>query len=1095
MTDTTKFLNRFTRRLICSPLQITALMLFCAVALSPAPVYSSEATQCANTKKDNNPDTCEEWINGNLNQSKASYFEGESIPYRIVLDPALPGNAYEITLGWDAVESDKNALDYLTSYNYSVTQADPCEGGSLCVLAAPGATAAIAADTRMARGRDDIAGTVDDVAQPSGDFVVWGGTIQSVSDYHYPADFDYLGSHEVTITLRILATENRVVLAWGGHIASRLDWGKSNGVVNLNGSPYHMRASGSEFDRQGGLVGNISGIQGDLSLASGAVVFPSYLNITKEADRSTGDTFFFRTNGTGDGVDGGSFTLTNGQTLPLMVEGNSSAYVAEDLLQLLDLYGNPLWILDSIVCSDNDNVAVPFTRSGDRIDIALGEALQVNCYFKNMFTGLPKLELTKKVIPATASCQTVDFNDAGNENLDIASGDTVRYCYRVHNAGNDIAYDLSLEDDAGTAALLDDFTVALAGGDLAELGKNSAVADLGVAGNTYGEATAQIDLPVGDSLTNMATASGIDYLDMLISDDDTATVNVTRAQTCTLAAGVSTNGNCDDASAVANVIQGTPLKWCADVCMEAGNSSLNSAKVALQAGDTVLQAATGETLPAGDCNMWTFDETAGSSSHARRLTASGVDDFTNPIGCMDDATANVYDPNIAVSKWVSLDSHCGNGDDTAQATVYYNTPVWYCFTVRNLGDEDLVDVKLADPLLGLNLTLPDLSAGSAAWASSAYSYGPVSGDIHNTATVTARGSMTRHSVSHDDSADIQMMYADVRVEKTGTARLNAKENETAVSYAVTVTNIGNVTAREVILTDTLPALVDYLSDNAGCGYDATDHALTCDLGDIAPGALNAVVIQITGQLARPVPIFGIFENLACAEVTGTATPDVNQDNNCDTQATRIVPGATRTIGFWQNHPDFLAQCLALEDNTVTLDRAADGSCGSGTPAQVQGIDLGYVKIGSEACDDELDAAVSTELTGNGNGRSKSLVVPVASADEDSDVETALEGALGALKASPAHWTNGVKRSDLDQARTTAGRQVLATLCNVTLLDALRPDFLNDYLSILQGADPEAILRLGAEADSYNNSGDDEPIGDPGSADPDANSDDYTDPSD
>ena len=123
------------------------------------------------------------------------------------------------------------------------------------------------------------------------------------------------------------------------------------------------------------------------------------------------------------------------------------------------------------------------------------------------------------------------------------------------------------------------------------------------------------------------------------------------------------------------------------------------------------------------------------------------------------------------------------------------------------------------------------------------------------------------------------------------------------------------------------------------------------------------------------------------------------------------------------------------------------------------------------------------------------MVPVASADEDSDVETALEGALGALKASPAHWTNGVKRSDLDQARTTAGRQVLATLCNVTLLDALRPDFLNDYLSILQGADPEAILRLGAEADSYNNSGDDEPIGDPGSADPDANSDDYTDPSD
>ena len=98
-------------------------------------------------------------------------------------------------------------------------------------------------------------------------------------------------------------------------------------------------------------------------------------------------------------------------------------------------------------------------------------------------------------------------------------------------------------------------------------------------------------------------------------------------------------------------------------------------------------------------------------------------------------------------------------------------------------------------------------------------------------------------------------------------------------------------------------------------------------------------------------------------------------------------------------------------------------------------------------------------------------------------------------ATVAHWTDGARRSDLDQARTTAGRQVLAAICNVTLLDALHPDFLDDYLDVLQGADIEAILRLGAYADTYNNSGDDEPIGDPGSADPDANSDDYTDPTD
>jgi len=485
------FLSRLTPGLTVQSRQFGILLLLGALGIYPALAQSSEATQCANTKRDNDPDTCEEWVNGNLNQSKASYFEGESIAYRAVIEPAVPGHEYEITIGWDAVESDKNALDYLTTYNYSVLQADPCEGDTLCTLVTPTAAAAIPADVRMQRGRDDAAGTADDVPQVPGEFVVWGGTILSTGDYKYPVNFDYLGSHEITITLRIAATSTRVLLAWGGHIASRLDWGNANGVVNLNGSPYHMRASGAEYDGQGGYVGTISGIQGDLSLASGAVVFPAYLNITKETDRSTGDSFLFMTNGTADAVIDGRFTLMKDETLQLRVDGNSRAYVEEDLTQLLDYYGEPLWVLgkdgDGVVCTDNENNTVPFSRNGDRIDIDLAEALEVDCYFTNYFTGLPKLELAKKVIPASFSCDTVDFDAPDNETLEVASGDAVRYCYRVQNPGNDIAFDLSLDDDAGTAETGDDFVVALAGGDLAELGQNTTIPDLGVAGNTFGE--------------------------------------------------------------------------------------------------------------------------------------------------------------------------------------------------------------------------------------------------------------------------------------------------------------------------------------------------------------------------------------------------------------------------------------------------------------------------------------------------------------------------------------------------------------------------------------------------------------------------------
>ena len=1070
-------------------------MLFVLYSL-PMQAVASEATQCANAKNDSDLDTCELWVNGNINHSKASYFEGGAIPYRVVVDAAVIGNEYEITIGWDAVNSDKNALDYLTTYNHDVTSADPCSGDSLCTLATPSSTAAIPADTRMQRGRDDIGGNDDDITQIPGEFTVWGGNILSVDEYNYPADFSYTGSHEITLTLRIEATASTLVLAWGGHMASRLDWGISNGVVNLSGSPFHMRTSGNEYDSNG-YVGSISGIQGDLVLSTSAVVFPSYLNITKETDRFSTDSFAFTTDGTAEGVVDGDFSLQGGQSIQLSVAGNSSAYVAEDLTmpEMQDIYGQPLWELDNVVCTDSENTTVPFDRSGDRIDIAVGEALQIDCYFRNIFVGLPKLELAKKVIPASESCDTVDFDGTANESLDIASGDSVRYCYRVQNAGNDIAYDLGLGDDAGTVAMVDDFNPPLSGGDLADLGKDSATADLDAAGNTYSEEVIQINLPVGESVTNTATVNAIDFIDMPVSDTDTATVNVAWSQGCSLDGGVSKTGDCADASPVLNVTEGIVLTWCADVCMDGGNSSLLDATIALNDAGGTLQSVSNQTLAADSCNTWSFAETTGSSSLARNLPAGGVDAYGNSVGCNDNATANVYDPDIALDKKISLDSRC-DSSDVDFTDVYYGDDIWFCFSITNLGDEDLVDVRLIDPLLGLNEPVGDLAAGGrSSWTSSAYGPYTVTDDIHNTASASATGTLTRAPVQHVDSADVNMMFADIKVEKSGTAKLNARENETLVSYSIKVTNVGNVTAVGVMLTDTLPGLVEYISDDAGCIYDNVLHSLDCDLGDIDTGNDNARTITIRAELVQPAPIFGIFENLACAEVTGVTTPDIDTGNNCDNHKTRIVPGATRTIGFWQNHPDHLGQCLVLEENTLELDRALDGSCGSGTLTMVNGINLGYVQIADEACDDELDARVSTELTGNGKGHAKSLVNPVSSADTDSDTETALELGLGVLKAVPSHWEDGTRRSRLDAARTTAGRQVLAAICNATLLDALRPAFLDTYIEVLLGDDIDAILALSSDSDLYNNAGDDEPIGIPGSADPFANNDDPSDPSD
>ena len=1073
----------------CRRLLQVALLLFPIVLHSlPLPAFASEATQCANAKNDDNPDTCELWVNGNINHAKAIFFEGEVIPYRVVIDPAVPGQEYQITVGWDAIEKGKNALDYIATYNESVTKANPCDGFT-CDHDNPSYVEPIPADTEMQKGRDRTVDSKDDVYQIPGAFTAWGGNIIDVGPYVYPSDFDYSGSHEITITLKIEATAETVVLAWGGHIASRIDWGNANGVVNLSGSSYHSRASGQ-----------VSGIQGDLVLATSAVIFPSYVNVTKEADRATLDDFSFYTDGMADEVDGeGSFTLKHGDSIKLMVDGYSRVFIEEDLVTLPDYYGNPLWELDEIVCADNEGVPVPFERRGDRIDFSVGEALLIDCYFRNVFIGLPNLELVKKVIPASESCVGVNFDGDADESLEVASGDSVRYCYRLRNNGNDVAYDLFLEDDAGSADVNDDFRPLLSGGDLVDLGKDGAISDLGVAGQVETEEVVSIELPVGESVTNTAIASAIDYIDTPIADSDTATVNVTTSQVCQLTAGVSKTGDCADAVPVLNVVEGMPLTWCADLCMESGNSDLLSATFKLREEVDVLDSVDNQTLAEGSCTTWSFGETAGSNSHARILSADGADAYGNTVSCGDNASANVFDPNLAVSKTISLDDVCGDEDDTEYADVYYGDSVWYCFTVTNIGTEGLESITLIDQKLNLGFEPFTLASGES-WGPAIYGPVEVTDDILNTARADAVGTWTDVPVHHEDSADVTMLFADIVVSKNGTDRLNAKLNETMVNYSIAVTNEGNVSAMAVTLMDTLPDLVEFVTfspSSADCTYDSMAHTLECNLGDIPPD--ETVTIEIAAELVDGAPIFGFFENLACAEVTDTSTPDTNDSNNCDDHTTAIVPGATRTIGYWQNHPDTLEACLALDDNTVHLERADAVSCGTNGSFPVSGIDLGYVKIADEACDGELDARISTEHAGNGKGRgvAKDLVDPAVEDDGDPDLETGLELALGVLKALPSSWEDGTKRSELDSARTKAGRQVLAVICNTSLLGALRPDFLDNYIDVLLSGEIDEILALGAVADIYNNSGDSEPISSEyqGSADPFANNDDPSDPTD
>lgn len=104
-------------------------------------------------------------------------------------------------------------------------------------------------------------------AHPASDrvFSLWNGTITSAV---YDVQGSLTASQSATsMIVCFTADAPTAVLAWGGHIASRLEWGVGNSAGNISGSPYHMRVLGSKCCS----ATSFSGGNQDRSLQAGAV--------------------------------------------------------------------------------------------------------------------------------------------------------------------------------------------------------------------------------------------------------------------------------------------------------------------------------------------------------------------------------------------------------------------------------------------------------------------------------------------------------------------------------------------------------------------------------------------------------------------------------------------------------------------------------------------------------------------------------------------------------------------------------------------------------------------------------------------------------
>ena len=219
-----------------------------------------------------------------------------------------------------------------------------------------------------------------------------------------------LGDKSARISLTFNATVANPVLAWGGHIATRLDWGANNSAVSISGSPFHTRLI--DLDGSGG--------NQDRSLSAEAVIFPASVTIIKNTVPDGPRDFNFSATG---GLTPSSFTLDDDSDPPLL---NTQSYTN---VLVTATNGNNYTVTETPVfgwdLSFNNPVCTVTSANGgsqsattNGVNINLREGEDVTCTFINT-EDITKTRGNIKVVKQTlpdGSSQSFTFN--ANYDLD-----------------------------------------------------------------------------------------------------------------------------------------------------------------------------------------------------------------------------------------------------------------------------------------------------------------------------------------------------------------------------------------------------------------------------------------------------------------------------------------------------------------------------------------------------------------------------------------------------------------------------------------------------------------------------------------------------
>ena len=215
----------------------------------------------------------------------------------------------------------------------------------------------------------------------------------------------------------------------------------------------------------------------------------------------------------------------------------------------------------------------------------------------------------------------------------------------------------------------------------------------------------------------------------------------------------------------------------------------------------------------------------------------------------------------------------------------------YDIVVRNTGDAAATNVAISDDLpaglTGITAsytagttgqvsvngqqvrgTIPSLAPGAASTLTVKATVGATTpiGTVRNNACAVATSS--NQACDWDDTRSVRQEKRVLRMEKDDKEKMAV-----VLTYDLVVRNTGDGVARRVVVSDPLPAGLDFVSGSgpAGVTVSAAGRTVTAELGDLAAG--QSVTVKVNAKVNQSAPP-GALTNQACAVAN-------NASNVCD----------------------------------------------------------------------------------------------------------------------------------------------------------------------------------------------------------------------